>query len=469
MSGLAQESLTMKGRTVQHLGITVSISILGRRACALAVCLLFFLSGSSGADNLIQIYTLALENDPELQRAFHENLASQEALTQAYSGLLPTLTLDAETGRTRQNVRSSNNDFFTTGSLSFTNRRATLTLNQPVFRPASIVSLRQAKAGVKRADLEFERVKQDLILRVATLYFEALSAQDRLTFAEAQHAALQLHFELAQIQRQKGLLSISDLYDARARLASVEALVIESEDLWDDAVQALQEASGVISIHLSGVKKELALAGPDPGDVELWIQAALEQNLGLKAQGHAVEVARQEILRQRSSLYPALDLVARGNRERSGGSLFGGGSDVETANFLLRLSIPLYQGGFLRSRIREATHRYRGTLEEEEGLLRAVKRQVRAAYFGVTRAIGRVEALNQAVASQELALEARQDGFKSGKFSSLEVLDAERDLFQARRDFARAHYDYILNSLRLKQAVGILNGADLLAVNQWLN
>ena len=165
---------------------------------------------------------------------------------------------------------------------------------------------------------------------------------------------------------------------------------------------------------------------------------------------------------------PTLGLVARGNRQQSGGDLFGDGRETEIMSVRVELSLPLYQGGLLRSKIKEAAYLHQRARAEEEKLARSVERQTRSSYWGVTSAIGRVEALQQSVAALELALEGRQKGYRSGRFSSLDVLDGVRDLFLSRRDYARARYDYILNSLRLKQMVGTLSEKDLDAVNQWL-
>ena len=420
------------------------------------------------AIDLLGVYDLATEHDAELRRAFHEHLSTQELVNQAKASFLPTLTLDAESGWTHQNIRSSDNPIFSSGSSSFSTNRVTLSLSQQIYNHFSIVNLRQARAAVRRADLEFETARQELLLRVATLYFGALAAKREFEFVETERTALQLHYDLADLQRQKGLASITDLYDALARLATVEALVIEAEDQWDDAIQALKEISDQIPASLEGLGEDLPLVPPSPTDVATWIEAADRQNPGLQAQREAVEVARQEVARQKSSRYPVLDLVARGNRERTGGTLFGGGSDVETSNVLVRLSLPIYQGSRVGSRIREAFHAWQSSEQELNRQGRAVRRQVRSSFYGVTRAISRVQALQEALTAQSLALDARQEGFRSGRFSTIEVIDAERNLFEVRRDYARAKFDYILNSLRLRQAVGTLGESDLLAVNRWL-
>lgn len=259
-----------------------------------------------------------------------------------------------------------------------------------------------------------------------------------------------------------------DLYEAQARLAAVEARAIEAEDKWDDALQALRGLNAEIPAGLSDLKADLPAVPPVPDDIDLWETSAMEGNFALQTQKQVVEIARQEIQRFRATRLPELDLLARGNWEQNGGTLFGGGSDIETANFLVRLNFPLYQGGLALSRTREAAFRYRATLEEFERQRREVIRAVRSAFYGVKRAISRSKALRQAVDSQTLALNARQEGYRSGRFSIVEVLDAERDLFEARRDHARARYDYILESLRLKFVIGTLSETDLITINTWL-
>jgi len=195
---------------------------------------------------------------------------------------------------------------------------------------------------------------------------------------------------------------------------------------------------------------------------------ALENNLELLMQRRRVAALRLDVSRQKTGRYPALDLTVRGNREKSGGSVFGGGSDLETANVALRLSLPLFQGGFATSRVREAFYRYQSASTEMDRIRLEVDRQARVAHAGVMHAMAQVEARRQALSARRRVLDARRDGYVSGASSSLDVLDAERRLFQAQRQYSQARYDYILNSLRLKLAVGQIQEADLIAINRWL-
>jgi len=198
------------------------------------------------------------------------------------------------------------------------------------------------------------------------------------------------------------------------------------------------------------------------------VEASLKQNLLLEARRLTVEIAQHEISRQQAGHYPSVELVATQNRKDTGGSLFGGGSNVETADLMLRLNVPLYSGGLVSALSGEATKRYEGAREDLERDARLTERQARAAFQGVTGGVSRVEALAQGVVSAESARELKAEGYKSGLETILQVLDAERDLYAAKRDSARARYDFLLNRLRLKQAVGTLSEADLDAINRMM-
>ncbi len=439
-----------------------------RRFLWLVVALPFVIPAQTvQADDLMDLYRLALENDPQFLGSEYVHQASRETLKQAYSDLFPVLSVDADYTETVQDIRERDDPIFGIGKSRFDTKYYTLTLTQPVFVLPTFVRLRQAKAEIKRSDVEYENARQELILRVATVYLQALAAQDEVDFAETELTAVKRQFELANERLIMGLAPITDFHDAKARLASVEARKIEAKNTLDDTLQALKEVCGTVLEDLATLKEQLPLVSPDPHDVELWINAALKENLELKIREHTAEVARQEVKRQRSAHYPTLNLVGRANLEDTDGTVFGGGREVETTDLLVRLTLPLYQGGSVSSRTREAVQLYQKSLQDLEQQKRAVIRQTRAAHSGIYGAISKVDALKQGVVSQRSALEAKQEGFKSGLFTALAVLDAERDLHLARRDYAKARYEYILNTLLLKQAVGTLAEADIRVVNDW--
>lgn len=441
-------------------------------ATAIAVAILVVLLPWPGArvwaDDLADLYQLALRRDPAIQEAALTNRAIQEGLRQAWAGLLPTVRFNSSVEHTRQDILSSDHPLIQEGKSSFESYDFNLTFSQPLWRYDAIVRVQQARDASARGRLEYYTAEQDLLLRVSQPYLEALSARDALGFARAEQGALQLQFERAQGRYAKGLAPVTDLYDARARLAAAEGRVILAKNDLDDAQQALRAVTGDWEGELAGIRGDLPLRQPDPADVDAWIEAGLAQNLSLQAQELAVAVAEQEVERLRAGNYPTVDLVARGSRDHTGGDLYGDGRDTKVYDVRVELNLPLYQGGLLRSQVRSASYVSERTRKERERLEREVERQTRSAYGGVISAIGRVRAQEQAVAALELALQGRQTGFRSGLFPSIDVLDGVRDLYMSRRDYARARYDYILNSLRLKQVVGTLSPDDIGAVNQWL-
>jgi outer membrane protein len=422
----------------------------------------------SQGETLVDVYRLAKEQDPKFKSAEHLYQASRQINKQSWAALLPTAALSGQQAWTSQDIVSSDNEVFGQGETDYGTQEYTFSITQPIFRYADIVRLKQGKAEMSRADREYEEAKQELLLRVSELYFEALTARDATDYVESELAAVKLHFETAKERNKARLAPITDLYDAKARLATVTASKIETENNLDDALEALKEACGVLITDFSTLTEQLPLLPPVPADVESWIMLASEENKALLIQQDNVKAAREEIRRLKAGHYPTLDLAWRYNHRDTEGTLFGGGSEVDTQELILQLHIPLYQGGKVNSKTREAAEVYQAAKKVLEQQRRSVTRQSRAAYFGIKSAISRVNALEQAVASQALTLEAKQEGFKSGLYASLAVLDAERDYYMAKKDFSQARYDYVLNTLRLKKAVGVLDEADLDKLNLWL-
>jgi outer membrane protein len=476
--------------------------------CLLAVGALFLPwvlhpAGVAAAD-LLSVYNRALENDPRFQAQEFRHEASPEALNQAYADLLPTLEAEASYQRREQQIISSDVAVFGSGEARYPTRGYTLTLTQPLWRYDAIVGVMQAKHEVRGADLAFEAAKQDLMLRVAEAYMGALEARDNLTFTRAEEEAVQAHFDLARGRYRNGLAPITDYHDARARLANVQARKAEAQNRMEDALEALRELTGERVEDLETLKEEpmegddyraaitrrpessaapgenaerpsgssspldALLAPPDPDDAGAWIDAAGEQNPTLEAKRQEVEVARREISRQNAGHMPRLELVGRLNRNDEGGSLFGGESDVQTWEGMVQLKIPIFNGFGVVSKVREARTLHKAAKKDLEREERALRRETKAAFLGVKAAIQSARALRQSVLSHRVAVEAKRRGFRSGLFPSLAVLDAERDLHLARQDHARAQYDYLLNSLRLKAAVGTLSEDALAEVNGWL-
>ena len=219
--------------------------------------------------------------------------------------------------------------------------------------------------------------------------------------------------------------------------------------------------------QLATLSDKLPLISPEPADIERWTDTALKQNFKLASAQAATRIALQEIEVQRAGHLPTVDVVGSHGTNDLGGGRFG---DTETTDSAIgmQMNLPIYEGGFVQSSTREAVHRHEAAIDQEEQQRRSVIRTCRDAYRGVISGISRVQALQQAVVSQQTALEATQAGFEVGTRTAVDVVTQERQLFGAKRDYAKARYDYILNTLRLRQAAGTLTPADLDTINQWL-
>ncbi len=418
------------------------------------------------AIDLIGVYQLALASDPAYQAAGATNRAAQEAKPQARAQLLPNLNAGADVSRNFLDVRESN--FVTrVGNDEFNSEAYSLSLTQPVFRRDLFIQLDQAENRVNQADAEYAFALQGLMLRTAQRYFDVLRAEDELTFARSSLEAFEQQLRQSQQRFEVGLIAITDVEEAQAGYDLARAQVITAENQLDLAREALREVTGEYLFDLAFLGDRFLLVKPDPDNIDRWTQTALEQNLGLSARRFSSEVARDEIRRQSAGHLPTLDIVSSVIRDEStgGGS---GGSTFEQAAIGLQLTIPIYQGGLVVSLTREAREVYQLSLDQLEEQRRAVHRQTRDAYLGVISGISQVRALEQAVRSNQSARDAIEAGFQVGTRTSVDVLDAERNLFEAKRNLSAARYNYIINTLTLKQAAGTLSEGDLRIINDWL-
>jgi outer membrane protein len=420
------------------------------------------------AEDLADTLSLSKSTDPKYRGARADFEAAAFAEPQARAALLPIVTLEITDMRTEQNIISSRNPVFASGRSVFPTHSQTLSLTQPIFKLSAWRGYEQAKVKVKQAAAVFSAAEQDLFLRAATAYLGALAARDVLEFAEAERKAIQRQLDLVQQRFSSGLVAVADLHDARARFAIKEADVVAARNDLDDKMQALREMTGKLFTSLRPLRDNVPLEQPDPPDMQKWVEAAQQKNILLEARRQAVEVARQEVERQRAGHFPVLDVVASRNRKDTGGSLFGGGSDVETTDVMFRLAVPIFSGGLTSALTGEAVKRFHSAQEDLVRDERQVERQARNAFQGVTGGVVRVQALAQGIVSAESARQLKVEGYRSGLQTLLQVLDAERDLYAAKRDAAKARYELLLNRMRLQQAAGTLAEADLLAINRML-
>jgi len=415
-------------------------------------------------ETLQEVYALALQNDAKFRIVQSEAKASSTVIDQARAGFFPTVKYEIDQVTTRQQVLKSENPIYGIGSKTYPTDSRTLSVNQPIFRMDVIERFKQAKAIVRQAEYTLLAAEQDLQLRTVVSYLVVLAASDSLALARAEREAVGKLRDLAQEKRKMGLGTITQQHDADARYAVTLAREIEAQNKLRDARQGLREITGKVIENVQALRDDFPLETPEPAKVEPWVESALEKNLILRARQEGVEVAHQEVMRQRAGHFPTLAMIYNQNRKDTGSTLYGGGSDVETKDLTLRLTVPIFEGGMTSAVTQEAAHRYQKSKEELEQEFRSIERTTRAAFDGTVSGISLIKALRQSVVAQQSALEAKTEGYKAGLNTVLAVLDAQRDLHMALRDFAQSRYDYLVNRLRLKQAAGTLAEADLAVV-----
>ncbi|MDG4548920.1 MAG: TolC family outer membrane protein [Candidatus Contendobacter sp.] len=411
----------------------------------------------AGAEDLLQVYHQALDSDPVLKAAAASREASQEAKPQARALLLPNIGVTADQGRTFGIAGSP------TGQSSFNSHNYAIGLVQPVYNRRSQVQQRVADAVVGQSDVDLQNIRNELILRVAQGYFGVLAALDYLTYATAEKNAFARQLEQANRRFEVGLATITDVYDAQARFDAAVSQEIDAINRLADARELLRQLTGQEYAQLNLLSERMPLTLPQPNDPEEWVRMAMENNLRLRSASFGVDQARENIQLQKAGHYPTLEL--RASRVNLDNSV----TDTSSSQVNLELTIPLYTGGAVSSRSREAAYGYEAARQSLENLQRDIVRTVRNAYRGQETAISQIKALDQTRVSTRSALEANQAGYEVGTRTIVDVLDAERNVYLAERTYAAARYSYIVSFLTLRQAAGQLAETDVTEINGWLD
>jgi outer membrane protein len=441
----------------------------GKLKTLVALPALMLVVGTSSADDMISTYQLAAEQDQQYQAAVSIYEAENARLGKARAGLLPFLGANAGTVRRNQEATSPDNVEGFDGSADYNVDRWSVNFNQTLFDIPAWQSYKQAKINVEKATLDLGSAKQELIYRVASVYGQALVAQENLRVSEAEKKALAEQLELDKERLNVGLGTVTNLYATESRYSLALTNVIEADFALRDALAALKEltAQEPGELHVIAADRP-PLDPPSPNDLGYWVELALKNNLDYLAVQRTVEIAEREVSRIKAGHYPTLDLVASHSNSDADGSLTGSGRTDESTELGLQLGIPLIQGWGVVSETKEARALYQAALHDQEGVRRNVDRTSRSAYQAITSGISRLQALNKAVIAGKSAVEAKREGFKAGVNTNVEVLDAVRDLYGSERDYINAKYQFILSTLQLKRVTGSLEVADLERVNSWL-
>jgi outer membrane protein len=330
-------------------------------------------------------------------------------------------------------------------------------------------SHRQAKASVRQADAQLAAEGQNLIVRVAQAYFDVLAAEAELSSVKANSKAIERQLEQAKKRYEVGLIAITDVHEAQAEYDLSKAAEIQAANAVEIAYVALSEITGQSHSELSKLAAKIPMITPEPDSADAWVDKARQDNLSIAASLSAIEVAQENVKFQKAGHYPTLDLVGEtGEQDVNGGVSGLSESDTDSSAISLQFNLPIYEGGAVNSRTRQALAQLEQAREEATGTHRAVEKQARSAYLGVIADQSRIRALQQSVVSSQSAVDATEAGFEVGTRTIVDVLDAQRGLYRATADYHIARYTYIVNYLLLKQAAGSLSDEDVNTVNSVL-
>jgi outer membrane protein len=433
-------------------------------------CALLLLAPSlASANELTRIYQAALQNDAQLQAAEGARDAAVAGNPQARGALLPQINGQAYVQEGTQTftfngVQGAEED--TDGN------EIRLTLRQALFDAAAWNRWQAAGQQALSAQAQYHIAQQNLAFRVTEAYFNLLAAADNVRFADAEKKAVERQLELAKKRFEVGLSAITDVQEAQARYDLTVAQMIEAEQALVNAQVAVSEITGAADMKTVPLRDEIPLIGPTPGNVDEWLKTASENNLNIRVAKSAAEAAEQSLDAAWAGHYPTVHLVGTALDGEDNSVAPGAGGRIEqeyeTTNVQLLLSVPIFAGGSTQAAVSAA----RGTRDQRKAELESRKREAerttRNAYQGVVAGVSRVAAYKQAVLSNTTALEASEVGLEVGARTAVDVLNAQRELYRAQRDYARSRYDYLLNILRLKQAAGQLTQKDLNEIDNLL-
>lgn len=435
------------------------------------------------AEDLLQVYDLAVLNDPLIREAAANRDANQESRPQAIGVLLPQISAAADTSRNWSNGTQTSTQlvggvpipFDSGGSNVRDNQGWGFTLRQSLFSYANWTALRTANHIVAQSEADYLAAEQSLAQRVSQQYFAVLAALDDVEALESAREAIQRQLDQTERRFEVGLIAITDVQESRAARDQAAAAVIASKRVLASSLEQLRATIGIKPEVLKKPESNMQLRTPQPEDEEAWVKASMEQNATLISSRLAADIARDSVHTAFSGHLPTVDLVAgRTFDDGDGRSEFLNGTTGTSASraygnsVLLSLNLPLFSGGTTNSRVKESQYRWIAAKERLERTSRETEQQARDSYLGVMSEISRVQALRQAVESNETALKAAEAGYEVGTRTTVDVLNARRTLIQAQTNYSQARYSYINNQVQLRLASGALDRSSIEEMNRYL-
>ena len=423
------------------------------------------------SENILEIYNEALENDPTYKSAEYSYLADKEIVVQGRAALLPSITLSGSTNW---------NEYYQNDVLQqeYNSFSKSARVTQPLFRLDTWFNFKRSKSLTNAAEADFAYQQQNLLLRTAELYFGVLRAIDNLNAAISEEKAIKKQLDQAQQRYEVGLSAITGVQEAQLAFDLSMAARINNEGNLFSAREALNALIGREIFSLDELGENLNVSSPFPNSKEEWVKTALENNYQLKAAYLRRDAAKSNARSVASNHLPKIDIVGSGSESETnqfnyeGFEVNGQGIPVPAVtgrrNYSIQLSVPIFQGGAVSSRRKQAYSQFNEADENTLFTERSVIQEVRSQFSNVVTLVANVNAQRQAVISATSALEATQVGYKVGTRNIVDLLQAEKNLYSAEKNLANAKYDYILANLRLALAAGTIGPNNIVDINNIL-
>jgi len=412
------------------------------------------------AMSLMEAYEAALANDSVYRSAIHENEAGQQYKVIGRANLLPNLSASYSFNKNDMDITSKNTAITRTENRDYNSKNAVIQLRQPLINMESWARYNQGNSQTALSDKQFEIRKHELISRFFGLFANANYAEDLLALAEAQQVSLKKQEEANRLMSSRGEGTKTALIESQAKLSLAEAQLIESRDGVTDGRNALATMIGKEVNSLDRLTETFDILPTEQSSYEEWKAIALENNPEIAAQKESLEIANQEIKRNRAGHMPRLDAVASISKSDSD-SVTTFKQEVDTKSIGLQLNIPIYSGGSVSALTLQAESNYKKAQDDLESKTNQVLLDLRKQFSSIQSSTLKINALKQAVDSAELLVVATKKSLVGGVRTNLDVLDARKQLFESKRDLSLARYNYLVAYINLRKAAGLLSANDL--------
>lgn len=429
------------------------------------------LAGQILAANLMQVYQQALDNDPTFKASRSTWMSERENIGISRAGLLPQFDIQANYGRNytnNQNIAAYDSPVVRTEFYS-NSGGYNVTIQQPIFNYKNWAQLSQAKSNEKQYAAQYSAAAQDLMFRTAEAYFNILKAEDILKFTLAEKQAYKSQLERVRERFKVGLATITDVHQAKASYDGSVAQEIQDRNNVAIQKEKMQEITNVRFKSYAKLTKELPLRYPNPINISQWVNVALKQNYSLLAAKYASLAAQENIHVQAAGHLPVINAAGEYDYTHTNNAL-GSGRDTNNnqATVGVNMDLPVFEGGLVLSQTKQAEYQYQTALDELEKTNRSVISNTRQSYLDVISGVNTIKANQQAVISARSSLESTIAGYEVGTQTMTDVLIQESNLYQTLKDYTSSQYDYIISTVALKQAAGVLSVNDLAQINSWL-